>query len=259
MAEILSAHRVSGPLGGVAAQREDKFVLYPYNESMPAANGGLLVITNAGDVFYHSVTTDAVSDAIKFNVPPDKVASREQDHWVRRRAGRILVITQDGQVFAHDVPDFMFIDSARHHTVDPARQLSGPPVAANQQDKYVFPTARGLMVITQDGEVFGHDITADGIGPSFKYGGDTVAARPGDKWVLVLRENLIVITESGEVFCHPTTRDEVKPAFPVAGPPGGVATNPADRYVFGTGNAIFVITTNGDVFAHPTTGFAPHI
>jgi hypothetical protein len=78
-------------------------------------------------------------------------------------------------------------------------------VAANPQDRTVFCTGEGLIVLTWGGGVFGHRFEGDhGIGPAFRYDGPPVAAQPVDHHLLIDGTKIYVITNDGRVFQHPT-------------------------------------------------------
>jgi hypothetical protein len=90
---------------------------------------------------------------------PGIVAVKPQDKWVLTIGNRILVIVNDGRVFAHDIAG---------NTINPAFQLSGPPVAANPPDKWVLTMDNRILVIVNDGRVFAHDIAGNTINPAFQ-------------------------------------------------------------------------------------------
>src|SRR5262249_52972993 len=156
---------------------------------------------------------------------------------------RILVITQDGRVFAHVVTAT---------AIEPAIQLSGPPVAANPQDRWVLVSGNQLLVITTDGRVFAHTVT-DHVEPAYQLGSPSgtppppVAANPQDKWVLVKGSQIVVITEEGRVFAHEITITTVDRAIELTPPSVRVAANPQDKWVVVMGSRIMV-GTKEDVF-----------
>jgi hypothetical protein len=187
------------------------------------------------------------------------VAAQLADRHTLLSDGQFFVITADGAVFCHKIPAFEFID-APGHVVEPAFKMGGPPVAANPQDRTVFCTGQGLIVLTWDGGVFGHHFeNANTIGPAFRYQGPPVAAKQGvDKWVTLMGQNLLVVTDDGRVFCHEIDGTTVKDAFQVPGP--AVAAQAVDHYLLTDGSTkIYVITNDGRVFLHPTSGFAPAV
>ncbi len=175
-----------------------------------------------------------------------RVAANPKDRWVLTLANRILVITNDGSVFAHDIAG---------HTVGVPYQLDGGQrVAANPQDKWVLTLGNRILVITTDGSVFAHDIAGHTVGIPYQLdGGQRVAANPQDKWVLTLGDRILVITADGSVFAHDIAGHTVGIPYQLDGGQR-VAANPQDKWVLALGNRILVITADGSVFAHDITG-----
>lgn len=52
--------------------------------------------------------------------------------------------------------------------INPTFPLTGPPVAFNPQDKWVVTMGNRILVIRNDGAVFGHDLLNTTIGPAFQ-------------------------------------------------------------------------------------------
>ena len=122
--------------------------------------------------------------------------------------------------------------------------LSGPPIAANPQDRWIVSQADRIIVITASGEVFAHTIAGSLIGAAFRLGNPTgppVAANPQDKHVLVDGGRLLVVTNVGEVFMHELTSTTVGPFRPLPGA-ARVATSPEDNRVLAMDGRILVLT-----------------
>ena len=58
------------------------------------------------------------------------------------------------------------------------------------------------IVCTQNGDVFGHEVTNHDIGPAFKFTGAKAAFNPQDRFVVTIGNLLIVTTQNGDVFGH---------------------------------------------------------
>jgi hypothetical protein len=191
---IGSAYQLVGP--PVAANPWDN-VLANGRPAPPFVIGNRIhVILNDGRVFAHDITDNTIGPPFQLVGPP--VAAQPQDKWVLPQSAesisdpfdmgdRILVITKDGRVFAHRIINNTFDVS----------QLAGPPVAANDWDKWVFIRGNRIFVILNDGRVFGHDFVGDTIGPAFQFDGPPVAANPWDKWVLMVKGNVVSSTAQG--------------------------------------------------------------
>ena len=96
-----------------------------------------------------------------------------------------------------------------------------------------------ILVILNDGRVFGHDLAGSNIGPAFRLAGPPVAFKPEDRWVVTMGNRILVILNDGRVFGHDLANNNIGPAFQLAGPP--VAFKPEDRWVVTMGNRILVI------------------
>ena len=125
-------------------------------------------------------------------------------------------------------------------------------VAFNPQDRFVVGLGQKIIVTTQDGSVFGHDIANNAVGPASKFTGSRAAFNPQDRFVVTTGDMLIVTTQNGDVFGHHISGRDVGPAFKFSG--SKAAFNPQDRFVVTMGNKLIVTTQNGDVFGHEITG-----
>jgi hypothetical protein len=129
-----------------------------------------------------------------------------------------------------------------------AFELDGPRVAFNPGDHFVLTMGNRILVITNDGRVFGHDVNGSIIGEAFELDGPPVAFNPGDHFVLTMGNRILVITNDGRVFGHDVNGSIIGEAFELDGPP--VAFNLGDHFVLTMGNRILVITNDGRVFGH---------
>jgi hypothetical protein len=75
-------------------------------------------------------------------------------------------------------------------------------VAFNPQDRFVVTIGNQLIVTTQNGDVFGHDVSGRDIGPPFKFTGARAAFNPQDRFVVTIGNKLIVTTQNGDAFGH---------------------------------------------------------
>src|SRR6478609_1099796 len=124
-------------------------------------------------------------------------------------------------------------------------------IAFNSQDRFVVTIGNTAIVTTQNGDVFGHEVTNHDIGPAFKFTGAKAAFNPQDRFVVTIGNLLIVTTQNGDVFGHEVTNHDIGPAFKFTG--AKAAFNPQDRFVVTIGNLLIVTTQNGDVFGHEVT------
>ena len=135
----------------------------------------------------------------------------------------------------------------------------GPNVAVNPQDKHVLGIGRRIVVITDDGSVFSHDLISDRVSDAHHHTGARVAANPQDKWVVSTSKRIVVVTDDGSVFSHELLPDGLNSSEPhtvgdaVAHTGARVAAQPQDKWVTGAGLTLFlldVITDDGSYFSH---------
>jgi hypothetical protein len=86
-----------------------------------------------------------------------------------------------------------------------------------------------ILVITNDGSVFAHDLVGNTVGVPFQLSGPKVAANPQDKHVLIVGSRILVITNDGSAFAHDLVGNTVGVPFQLSGPK--VAANPQDKFV----------------------------
>ncbi len=87
------------------------------------------------------------------------------------------------------------------------------PIAHNAADRFVVTIGNTLVVTTQNGDVFGHDVSGRTIGPAFKFGGAKAAFNPGDRFVVTIGNTLVVTTQNGDAFGHNVSGRTIGPAF----------------------------------------------
>ncbi len=179
-----------------------------------------------------------MTNKVAFNGP--------QDRFVVTMDNKLIVITQSGDVFGHDVVG---------RGVGDAFKFTGSRAAFNGPlDRFVVTTDNKLIVITQGGDVFGHDIEGRHVRDPFKFTGSRAAFNgPQDRFVVTMDNMLIVITQSGDVFGHDFVGRTVDDPFKFTGSRAAF-NGPQDRFVVTMDNKLIVITQSGDVFGHDIEG-----
>jgi hypothetical protein len=77
-----------------------------------------------------------------------------------------------------------------------------------------------LIVITQGGDVFGHDVSGHDVGAPFKFTGSKAAFNGSlDRFVFTMGHRLIVTTQNGDAFGHDVSGRDISRPFKL---------NPAD-------------------------------
>jgi hypothetical protein len=157
-------------------------------------DGGYLiyVINTKGDVWAHYWTRDGVLDGYKLN--GSSLFFRPDDKYVVWEAGytyggRILVVNQQGEVWAHDlscsIPPIPPSLSCTVDTVGAGYKLSGPTLFFAPNDKYVVLANDLLMVINAYGEVWARSISHYAVGPGYKLTGPSLFGGNDDRFVVV--------------------------------------------------------------------------
>ncbi|MEP6729436.1 MAG: hypothetical protein ABJE10_02305, partial [bacterium] len=118
----------------------------------------------------------------------------------------------------------------------------------NAVDRFVTTIGNTLIVCTQNGDVFGHDIVNRDIHPGFQFAGAKAAFNAVDRFVVTIGNTLIVCTRNGDVFGHDVdvVRRTIGPAFKFTG--SRMAFNPQDRFVVTVGSTMIVTTRTGPAF-----------
>jgi hypothetical protein len=195
--------------------------------------------------FAHAMSSTSVDGAIQLSAPA--VAANPQDRFVVTLGNRILVVTDDRRVFAHEVVG---------NAVSFARQLGTLPTASGGERIVPYRTGlqNWLALIASDGRASAVEVRNTSLGPFVPLTGARIAANPEDKWVVSQASRIIVITRQGQVFAHTIGGSVIGAGVLLSnatGPP--VAANPQDKYVLVDGTRILVITNVGDVFMHELT------
>ena len=125
-------------------------------------------------------------------------------------------------------------------------------IAFNPQDRFVVAIGNTLIVTTQNGDTFGHDVTGHTADSAFQFSGAKAAFNAGDRFVVTMGSRLIVCTRNGDTFGHDITGRNIGPAFQFTG--AKAAFNAVDRFVVTIRNMLIVCTDNGDVFGHDLSG-----
>ncbi len=168
----------------------------------------LIVTTKDGTVFGHDVSSRNIGPAFQFTGA--KVAFNAVDRFVTTAGKTLIVCTQNGDVFGHEV-------SGRN--IGPGFKFTGSKAAFNAGDRFVVTIAsrlsghHTLIVCTQNGDVFGHDIAGRNIGPPFKFTGSRMAFNPEDRFVVTVGNTIIVTTQGGPAFGADVSGRIIGPVF----------------------------------------------
>jgi len=86
-------------------------------------------------------------------------------------------------------------------------------IGFNPQDRFMMAVGNTLVVVTQDGNVFGADVAGRNVRPVFQFGGAKIGFNPQDSFMMALGNTLIVVTQDGNVFGADVVGRDVGPVF----------------------------------------------
>jgi hypothetical protein len=109
-----------------------------------------------------------------------------------------------------------------------------------------------LIVIRQDGLVFGADVVGTNIQPAFQFTGAPIGFNPEDRFMVAIGNTLVVIRQDGLVFGADVVGRDIQPVFQFTGAPMGF--NPEDRFMVAQDNSLIVIRLDGLVFGADVVG-----
>jgi hypothetical protein len=149
----------------VAAQPQDKHVLMFDN----GVGFDIVVITSGGGVFVHRLTfpgpgiTPVIEPAVPATGPPiGSNVEGQADRWVT--AGQVDRLNPHEEIFVITFPGV--VTSYRYKaniggvpSIGRATNLTGPPVAANVEDRWVLVSGGRIVVINKKGKVSLHDVS----------------------------------------------------------------------------------------------------
>ena len=184
-----------------------------------------------------------------------KIAFNRHDRFVAtmRRTDALwwfIVTTDAGGVFVHKVNKIPLLGIP---VISDAVALGGSKVGFNPGDRFLVTMGTRIIVITGDGDAFGHDTTEDSVGPAFKFTGSKVAFNGvEDRYVYTMGNTIVVTRQDGGTFGHIVQGRDIGAPFAFRG--SRVAFNPGDHFVFTVGEKIVVTTRDGGAFGHDVIG-----
>ena len=127
-------------------------------------------------------------------------------------------------------------------------------IGFNPQDRFMMTLGNTLVVVTQDGSVFGADVVGGQLQPVFGFTGAKIGFNPQDRFMMALGNTLVVVTQDGNVFGADVAGRNVGPVFQFGG--AKIGFSPQDRFMMALGNTLIVVTQDGNVFGADVVTFA---
>lgn len=187
----------------------------PTEYVIPESNNRILVVTERGDLFRHEIRAESVGPAAQ--IPGAPVGTQGQDPVFMFMIGNQLVnVTRQGEIWVHQITN----------VVMPPRRIGRYALAAPRVVRHVFNSGRRVFVISDQGEVYSHDIHPE-LGQGRLLNSRTLElGQPGTRFVFPMGNRLYAVNERGEVWAHDITR-LVTPARGAAPTPAPGAPAPA--------------------------------
>jgi len=193
----------------------------PTEYVIPESNNRILVVTQRGDLFRHEIRAESIGPAAQ--IPGAPVGTQGQDPVFMFMIGNQLVnVTRQGEIWVHQITN----------VVMPPRRIGRYALAAPRVVRHVFNTGRRVYVISDQGEVYSHDIHPE-LGQGRLLNSRTLElGQPATRFVFPMGNRLYAVNERGEVWAHDITRLVREAAGPTPPPgatpaPGAPAPAPA--------------------------------
>lgn len=167
----------------------------PTEYVVPWGRNEILVVTQRGLLYRHRIRSESVGPAEQINGAP--VGTNGQDPiYMFRVRNRLINVTRQGEVWAHVIG----------RTVQPPQRLGRFAIAAPRTIRHVFHIGRTVYGVSDQGEVYAHDIH-----PNFGRGrlirsASNVLGRPATNFVFILGNNLQAVNEQGSLWAHDISR-----------------------------------------------------
>ena len=209
----------------------------------------LVVIRQDGLVFGAKIAGTDIEPVFQFSGA--KLGFNPQDRFmVSLGFNPLVVIRQDGLVFGANI-----VGTGHGPHIQPVFQFTGAAIGFNSVDKFMVAAANSpvfnapqntLVVIRQDGLVFGANVVDRNIQPVFQFSGAKIGFHPLDRFMVAMGNRLVVIRSDGLVFGADIVGREVQPVFQFSG--AKIGFHPLDRFMVARGNEVIVIRQDGLVF-----------
>ncbi len=128
-------------------------------------------------------------------------------------------------------------------------------IGFNPEDRFMMTVANTLVVVRNDGSVFGSDVVNGQAQPVFEFGGAKIGFNPQDRFMMAVGNTLVVVTQDGSVYGSDVVNRQLQPVFQFGG--AKIGFNPQDRFMMTLGNTLVVVTADGSAFGCDIIGSGP--
>lgn len=211
-----------------------------------ASGNRILFVNQADEVYYHRLQGNRVMPHIRMRGHTVGVRGDATEYVVPWGGDEILVVTQQGHLYRHSI---------RSESVGPPEQIPGAPVGTQGQDpRYMFRLQNRLINITQQGEVWAHQI-GQTVMPPVRLGRVAIATPVQVRHIWHIGRRVYVVSDQGQVYSH-----DIHPDWGQGNLVVSRATElgmPNVRFLFPLGNALFAVADRGELWKRDISRLMP--
>ena len=162
---------------------------------IPWGANRMLVVTQQGNLYSHTIRAESVGPPEQ--IPGAPVGTQGQDPvFMFKVQNRLINVTQQGEVWAHTVG----------RTVSPPVRLGRVAIAAPRQVRHVFNLGRSVFIISDQGEIYRHDVHPNFGRGSIIRSSTLELGQPATRFVFPLGNGLYAVNEQGTMWRHDISR-----------------------------------------------------
>lgn len=233
-AQVGPARRVTGAPVAAEAVRA-RFV-------WGASGNRIIFVNQADEVYYHRLQGNRVMPHIRMRGHTVGVRGDATEYVVPWGANQILVVTQQGHLYRHSI---------RGESIGPPEQITGAPVGTQGQDpRFMFRVNNRLINVTQQGEVWSHQIGRT-VMPPVRLGRVAIATPTAVRHVWNIGRTVYVVSDQGQVYAHDVHPDLGRGRLVVSR--ATEMGRPEVRFLFPLGNTLYAVAQRGELFKRDIT------
>ena len=211
-----------------------------------ASGNRIMVVNQADEVYYHRLQGNRVMPHIRMRGHTIGVSGDATEYVVPWGANDILVVTQAGLLYKHHI---------RGESIGPAERIQGAPVGTQGQDpRYMFRIRNRLINVTQQGEVWAHQI-GNTVMPPVRLGSVAIATPTQVRHVWNIGRTVYIVSDQGQVYSH-----DIHPSFGrgrLVVSRQTLLGRPEIRFLFPLGNRLYAVQDQGALFTHDISRLVP--
>jgi hypothetical protein len=206
-------------------------------------------VNAANEVYVHRVANNRIEAFARYGTTTVGVPNNPIDYALAEDENSVIVITQRGDVFRHDM---------RRNSIGAAAQIPGAPVGtAGQEQVFMFMVGNQLINVTRAGEIWAHEISRGTIQAPRRLGRYAITAPAVPRHAFVIGRTVYVISDQGQIFAHDIHPELGEGRLLNRGREHADLGDPNTRFVFVMGPRLIAINGNGEVWARDVSRLYP--